>query len=356
MKKKIFAVLISAILALSFVGCIEGGGGGGESPLAEIYASVPEMTTIAPSSFDVSGESGSEFTIGISMVTMSADFFRIIADYAEAQLREYGVEVLVQGAESDVAQQVSQIEDFLAQGVDLLIVNSASPPSALNLVLERAFEEGVPVIAMDSHLDPEAPFLTYIGASNWELGVQVGQHVATYLIDKYGTVRGNLAVIAGDPGNIAGQQRGDGFMYGIASVQEDHELVQVARQYGYWSEEDGMEAVENILVAHPYIDVIFTYSDNMAVGGFTAAQRAGRDEMIFAGINGSTPAMRVMLEHDGFIYALGQNDPIIIGTLTAQLAMLYLETGYVPSRTILTQAVVISPANVNAHFDPDRSF
>ena len=348
-------IIITALVVIAGCNGTSEPNGAIPNDLESVYASVPTAQIYAPESFPVPDQLSKNYKIGVSMVTYGADFFKQICDEAEAELKKYGVEVLTADAGGDVSEQVSHVENFLAQNVDLIIIDAASPPSGLNLVLEKAFKQGIPIIAMDSHLDEGVKHLAYVGCDNYQLGYRVGMYLGGFLKRKHGSVTGNLAIVEGDPGNIAGKERGDGMLDGLKEVDPNHTVKELARQYGYWAEEEGMEAVENILVANPEIDVIYTYSDNMAVGGVTAATKANRSEMIFASINGSKPALKNMVE-GGTIKAVGINDPLLIGRLSAQLALYFLETGQCPSKTILTEPIVATPDNVDALYDPDSPF
>jgi ribose transport system substrate-binding protein len=180
-------------------------------------------------------------------------------------------------AAQDNAKQVSDVENFLTQQIDLLIIspNEAAP---LTAVVKKAYDQKIPVIVLDRKVEGDA-YTTFIGADNQEIGKQAGEFVATELLPSGGRV----VEIKGLPGSTPAQERSDGFKQGIAS---NSGIEVIATGVGDWLRDKGQQQAEAILQAEDSIDVVYSHNDPMAEGAYLAAESAGRvEEMEIIGID-----------------------------------------------------------------------
>jgi ribose transport system substrate-binding protein len=187
------------------------------------------------------------------------------------------IEVAYADAQQDNAKQVADVENFLRQKVDLLLIspNEAKP---LTPIVRRVFEAGIPVIILDRAIDGDT-YTTFIGADNKEIGKAAGEYVAKLLNGK-----GQIVEIKGLPGSPPAQDRSAGFRQAIApypAIQIVHDPV------ANWLREEAMAQMESALAAHDHIDLVYAHNDPMAVGAYLAAKAKGREnEMKFVGIDG----------------------------------------------------------------------
>lgn len=199
------------------------------------------------------------------------------AEVAEAARGHPDLEVVFADAQQDNAKQVADVENFLRQKVDLLIIspNEAKP---LTPVVKRAFESGIPVIILDREIEGDT-YTTFIGADNRAIGRAAGAYSAELLGGK-----GNVVEIRGLPGSTPARDRSEGFREAIASfpgIRIVHDPV------ANWLREEAMSQMEAALSAHEQIDLVYAHNDPMAVGAFLAARAKGRDGSIrFVGIDG----------------------------------------------------------------------
>jgi len=171
-------------------------------------------------------------------------------------------------AAQDNAKQVSDVENFLTQQIDLLIIspNEAAP---LTAVVKKAFDQDIPVIVLDRKVEGDA-YTTFIGADNEEIGQQAGQYVAEELLPDGGKV----VELKGLPGATPAQERAAGFRAGIEGTQG---IDIAAEGVGDWLRDKGQQQFEAILQAEEEIDVVYAHNDPMAEGAYLAAQSAGRE-------------------------------------------------------------------------------
>ncbi|MGO1173796.1 MAG: substrate-binding domain-containing protein [Actinomycetaceae bacterium] len=245
-----------------------------------------------------------EYLIGMSQANVAEPYRQQMDDDIRAAAE--GVdqfEVVFADAAQDNAQQVSDVENFLTQGIDLLMIspNEAAP---LTDVVERAYNEGIPVIVLDRRIEGDT-FTQYIGADNFEIGRAAGEYVASELLPD----GGNVAELAGLPGSTPAQERAEGFREGIAGTDG---IEIVAEASGDWLRELGQSQAESILQANADIDVFYAHNDPMAEGAYLAASSAGREgELEFIGIDGlPIPSGGIRAVEDGrlsatFVYPTG---------------------------------------------------
>jgi len=214
------------------------------------------------------GKNG-EYFIGMSQANVAEPYREVMDDdirTAAAEVPQF--EVAFADAAQDNAKQVSDVENFLTQQIDLLIIspNEAAP---LTAVVKKVYDQGIPVIVLDRKVEGDA-YTTWIGADNQEIGRKAGEYIAQDLLPD----GGNVVEIKGLPGSTPAQERHDGFMEGISA---NSGIEVVADGVGDWLREKGQQQFEAILQAEPEIDVVYSHNDPMAEGAYLAAQSAGRD-------------------------------------------------------------------------------
>ena len=235
------------------------------------------------------------------------------------------LEIVFADAQQDNAKQVADVENFLRQRVDLLMIspNEAKP---LTPIVERAFKSGVPVIVIDRGIEGDS-YTTFIGADNYEIGRQAGAHIVELLQG-----RGSIVEIRGLPGSPPAVDRSRGMHDAIAP----HPGLQIIHApVANWLREEAMAQMEMALAAHPHIDLVYAHNDPMAVGAYLAAKAKGRErEMKFIGIDalpgldGGRQAVADGKLDATFVYPTG-------GRQAVELAARILKGEPVPHRVVL---------------------
>jgi ribose transport system substrate-binding protein len=201
-----------------------------------------------------------------------------IADAAKAE----GFDVVFADAAQDNAKQVSDIENFLTQGVDLLIVspNEAAP---LTDEINKVWKACIPVIVLDRNIT-NTDYTMFIGANNVAIGEAAGKYVAQWCKDQKLSPC-NVVEIRGLEGAPPAKDRGDGFRTGI---QDNADVKIIASQNADWLREKAVPAADAMLRANEKVNVLYGHNDPMAEGAYLAAQAAGRDlkSILFVGIDG----------------------------------------------------------------------
>jgi len=296
-----------------------------------------------------------DFKIGMSIKTLSAPYFVALVNVVQKKTEELGMKFIYTDAQDDINKQISNVEDLLVQGIDVLIFDPLDP-KALVQVTKSATKAGVPVIIVDSSIDPSADYVTNILSNNLANGELVGE----WLVNKTSGKKLKIALLSGAQGNPVGKERRQGIFRGIIEQQlrmngqVTFEIL--AQGWGNWTYEGGLKAMEDILIAHPDINVLVSEQDAMALGAMQAIGEAGKSEdiVIVAGADGQKEALKLIRE--GRYGATGLNDPVTIGEMAVATAVKLLSGEKDFPKIIYTPAVCISIENVDRYYDPDAIF
>jgi ribose transport system substrate-binding protein len=241
-------------------------------------------------------EEGETVTIGFSAPAADHGWMAAITNNVK-ELAEDHPDIDLQVAEgtNDVNLQISQVETFINDGVDAIVLlpfdGAAMTPVAL-----KAMEAGIPVINVDREFnDPNAARITVLG-DNYGMGVSAGQYMCEQFGDKPNAV---IAEIAGIDSLPLTQDRSQGFEDALSEC----DLEVSNRVAADFTVEGGEEAAANLLQAAPKIDGLWNHDDDQGVGVLAAIENAGRDEFTMVGGAGSANAMREIESGDSVLKA-----------------------------------------------------
>jgi ribose transport system substrate-binding protein len=293
-------------------------------------------------------EAGDKVVIGFSAPAADHGWMGSITQSAQDVAGQYDdVELRVAEGTNDVNVQISQIETFINDKVDAIVLlpfdGAAMTPIAL-----KAMDAGIVVINVDREFDdPNAARVTVLG-DNYGMGVSAGQYVCDNLDGKTDAV---VAEIAGIDSLPLTQDRSRGFKDALAECDQNVDN-RVAADF---TVEGGEEAAANLLQAAPKIDFLWNHDDDQGVGVMAAIENAGRDEFTMIGGAGSKNAMELIQSGDSVlkatvIYPSTQAaDGIKLARLLVQgKALSDLVEVEVPNRIVLN-APVVTADNVDQY-------
>jgi ribose transport system substrate-binding protein len=295
-------------------------------------------------------DSGDTVTIGFSAPAADHGWMAGITNAAKAAAEQYDdVDLQVAEGTNDVSTQISQVETFINDGVDAIVLLPFDG-AALTPVALKAMDAGIPVINVDRQFDsPFAARATVLG-DNYGMGVSAGTYICSQLSDTPNAV---VAEIAGIDSLPLTQERSQGF----ADALGDCGLKVSNRVAAEFTVESGEEAASNLLQAAPKIDAIWNHDDDQGVGVLAAINNAGRDEFIMVGGAGSANAMRSIQADDSVlkatvIYPSTQAaDGVKMARLLAQdKSMSDLVEVEIPKQIVLN-APVVTKDNVDQYID-----
>lgn len=248
--------------------------------------------------------------IGISLGSMGNPFFVALAKGAEAKAKEINPKVEVQalGFEYDLGKQVTQIDNFIASGVDLIMLNAADK-KALTPAVKKAQAAGIVVVAVDVGADG-------VDATVQTDNVQAGTISCQYIIDKLGG-KGDV-IIQNGPQVSAVVDRVTGCKSAFAKVPGIKVLSDDQDAKG--SREGGLAVMQGHLTRFPKIDAVFAINDPQAIGTDLAAKQLKRTGIVITSVDGA-PDIEAALKGDTQVQASASQDPY-------KMAQMAVEIGY----------------------------
>ncbi|RVX41605.1 monosaccharide ABC transporter substrate-binding protein (CUT2 family) [Nonomuraea polychroma] len=180
-------------------------------------------------------------------------------------------------AKQSSATQVSQVQNFITQKVDALIV-SPTEPAPLTAAVQQACDAKIPVIILDRTVNTDC-YTAFIGGDNVLIGRKAGEEAVKLLPDG-----GNIVELRGILSNQPQIDRDKGFREAIAA---NPKIKIIADREAKWVKEQATPIMQQWLAQHPKIDLVYGHNDPMALGAYLAAKAAGKAEQIkFIGIDG----------------------------------------------------------------------
>ena len=295
-------------------------------------------------------ESGDTVSIAFSAPAADHGWIAGITESARAEAEKYDdIDFQVAEGTNDVSTQISQVETFINEGVDAIVLLPFDG-AALTPVALQAMEAGITVINVDREFDDPAASRATILGDNYGMGVSAGKYVCEQVGDKPDAV---VAEIAGIDSLPLTQDRSQGFADALAECG----LEVSNRVAAEFTVESGEEVTANLLQAAPQIDAIWNHDDDQGVGVLAAIENAGRDEFFMVGGAGSANAMREIESGESVLEATviyphtQAADGIKLARLVAQgKNMSDLTSQGVPRRIVL-DAPVVTSENVDQFID-----
>ncbi|RGN12323.1 hybrid sensor histidine kinase/response regulator transcription factor [Segatella copri] len=274
-----------------------------------------------------------KYVIGVSQC--SEDIWRDKLN-DELKMGEYlndSLIVKLASSNDDNVLQNKQINQFVDEGVDLLIV-SPNQLSAISKAVERAYDKGIPVILYDRKTNSDK-YTAFIGCDNYTIGKSMGTFIAQQLQGK-----GRIVEISGLEGSSPALERHRGFMDAIKPYSG---LQVVASEGGNWKEEGGIQAMKRILKQTQDFDYVFAHNDRLAWGAYVAArQMRVKRNYKYTGVDGmATEGGGLELVRDGIFEASylypTKGDEVIALAMKILKHKPYKRDNYL-STSIITQA------------------
>lgn len=276
-----------------------------------------------------------KWVIGVSQCSEDIWRDKLNSELEMGTYQHEGVALRFASANDNDKLQAQQIDSFISQGVDLLIV-SPNQIHTISKAIDRAYDHGIPVILFDRKSDSQK-YTAFIGADNHEAGYEMGQFIAQKL-----NGAGMIAEIEGLKGSSPSIERHRGFMAAIGKYPG----IKVVKSYhGDWQEESAYRLMDSLLSAYPKVNYVFAQNDRMASGARKRAIERGFKHINFVGID-ALPVPGGGIEQ----VKNGQFDASYIyptrGDLVMQLALNILEKKPFKRDNYLKGALV-TPDNAN---------
>ena len=273
-------------------------------------------------------ERNPRYVIGVSQC--SEDLWRQTMNEElkrEVALYQADAEVLIRSVKDDTPKQIADIEWFIEQKVDVLVV-SPNESEACTPVIEKAYQQGIPVILVDRKIATES-YTAYVGANNYQIGKEAGLYAIGVLKGK-----GNIAEVRGTKGSTSDAERHKGF---VDALKNAPEVQIVAETWGNFLQADAKTQMQQLFQEHPHIDLVFAMNDPMAAGTHEAAMQFNGKIPFIIGVDALQQVGIQNIENNvqdaSFIYPTG-------GEKVIELAMKILHKQPFERENILNTTVV----------------
>ena len=280
--KKLLAIVMCVAMLLCCAAC----GAKEETPAAkeETKTETPAEETPA----EETPTADEKIVIAGTLQDMSNEFMVMLKDAMDATLPEYdNVELNILDGEGSPDKQVSQIENFIAQEVDAIIL-CPQDGTALVPAVKQALEAGIPVITVSADIDQQVGQVN-VGSNHKDAGIMQAEWAAEQLGGK-----GKIVYLRGPIGHFAEVQRAEGTLE-VFEKYPDIEIV--FDQTGNWDRDQGMSLMENALQGQPEIDMVMSQNDEMVLGAITALEGAGKNDAIISiGMDAIPDALKAIEE------------------------------------------------------------
>ncbi len=321
--------------------------------------------------------------VGFALKTLNGPYFVALADGVEKLCEEKGWELTTLVADEDITKEAENMETFIAQGMDIVFLNSIDPDACIPSV-DAVAEAGIPLINLDSDTNSET-HVTTVYSNNLENGRLSGLAYVEWLKAQGKEEEGIKAVlVSGAKGNIAGYERRGGLFAGIVqgmtgcteeeawaardeienqlidkgtAEYPDAKLEIVGQGWGAWTVDDGLVAVEDFITANPDINCVLGENDQMLFGAMTALENAGLEGVaLVAGADGAKEAFDLIKENDTAVnpyIVSGLNSPSLVAEGGIDVAQQLLDGAEWDSfeKITMTAAVGVTKENVDEWYD-----
>ena len=283
-------------------------------------------------------------SIGFSQCILDSPFYVALMDAAKEAAVSHNIDFIYLDAQNNIQKQNNDILDLINRGVSALIINPVDP-DGVKPALERARRAGIPVITVDRPVNDKVD--CFIGRDNRTMGKLAGEFAVNLLGGK-GKAKGKILELQGDAGGSVMMARRDGFHTAV-----DKENIPVIQSpYCNYIRANAVKAAQDIIQAHPDIDLIYAHNDDMALGGLQVFEQA-KKKVYVVGVDGLMEAVKAII--DGRYNGTAMNDPAVLGRKAVETAIKLKNKEKVPEY-IDGGTNLIDKSNAKTFYNEKNSF
>lgn len=322
--KRFLEKIVVVTLCMSLVAC---------TPAVTPESNQAEKTGTSSES---KAEEPQKLKVAQTVIDLSNVYFVSLSEGVRQACEEKGFEYTLNDGKSDAAVQISAIENYIVQGIDVLIVTPVDAV-ALESVLQQAKDAGIVIINCNQEVSIKDAF---IRIPEYDYGYAAGKIAADWINENLD--REAKVGILNRPVSEPLIERSNGFKDGVT---ENSKAVIVAEQSAHTAEL-GLKVVESILQSNPDIDGFVCQNDTAGLGAFEALTAAGRDgsNTFVTAVDGLPTAYEKIAE-DGIFKGTVDSNPIGMGKLAVETAIKVMESGPI-TEEINPEMIPVTKENV----------
>jgi ribose transport system substrate-binding protein len=290
---------------------------------------------------DIQGSSSGEQdgtveSVGLMVQDLGNPFFASMSNGVEAKAKEIGATFTAQDGRQDLGAQNDQIDAFIQQGIDVLLINAVDS-EGIGPAVQRARDAGITVVAVD------------VGAKNAEAtvttdNVQAGKLACESLIEQIGGA-GDILIVDGTP-TTSIQDRVEGCEEALA---EHPDVKVVGQQNGDNGRGKGLTLTTDMLTASPDVVGIFGVNDPTALGANLAAQQAGKTDIVITGVDGSPEAIAEMEKASSMFKGTAAQDPNLLGATALEMGVKLRAGETLDDDLVLVPSSIVDNSNLSSY-------
>jgi fructose transport system substrate-binding protein len=283
---------------------------------------------------------GNKIVIGLVTKTEVNPYFVKLRQSAAAEAARDGATLIARAGkfDGDNEGQVEAIEDLISVKVNGILVTPNNSTGILKAIAE-ARAKGILVIALDTATDPADAVDATLATNNFTAGLLQGEYAKLAFKQKFGDATPQLAMLDGSPGATVDTARHDGYLKGFGLTNDSPDIVGRSNTHG--ALDLAQTGMENLLTAHPNINVVYSINEPAAEGGYAAIRSAGKvDKILLTAIDGG--CLGVKYVSSGKIAATVMQFPVKMATMGVDDVVTYAKTGKKPSGFLDTGAMIIT--------------
>ncbi len=223
--------------------------------------------------------SAKTFTVGVALANFDLNFVSILRTQMQQELKANQLDSQFVDAKGDVALQVQQVDDFVNQGVDAIILNPVDTQGVLPMI-NAAKNAGIPLIFVNRKPEVKLPGdMAYVGSDS-----ALGGEMQMEALAKKMQYKGNVAILMGALSNEEARERTRAVEAVIAKYKD---MKVIEKQSAKWQRNEAVDVVSSWLLNQRPIDAIAANNDEMAIGAIMALNQAKNEKILVAGIDGT---------------------------------------------------------------------
>jgi inositol transport system substrate-binding protein len=229
-----------------------------------------------------------QIVIGASLLDFKNEFIMNLRDAMEKEAKKLDVSLVVSDGQNSAEKQISQVENFIAKKVDVIIINPTSFDNCKSAV-EAANKANIPILTVNTLVANQNKCATFVGSDAVESGKLQMEYAAKLL-----NWKGNIVILRGQNGHDAEIGRRKGTQEILNKYKDIKVLYE---QSGNWTRAEGMAIIENLVQSGKQIDAVVSQNDEMALGAIKALEDDGSlNKTLVFGIDAIPEALKAMKE------------------------------------------------------------
>lgn len=285
-------------------------------------------------------------TVGVSMARFDDNFLTVLRNGIQSHADANGITVQIEDAQDDVAKQLDQINNFIASGVDAIVVNPVDT-SATQAMTDAAAAANVPLVYVNRqpiNVDTLPDNQAFVASNEVDSGTLETIEVCRLLKEK-GKDNANIYVMMGQLSNQAAVQRTKDIHDVMADGRCAVTLTIIDEQTANWSREEAQNLMTNWLSTNTPFDAVIANNDEMAIGAIQAMKAAGisMEEIVVGGVDATQDALAAMQAGDLDVTVFQNAAAQGSGSLNAAVA---LAKGEAVDQKVWVPFELVTPANI----------